>query len=189
MTGAKNSGKGARMKQFMRPIVAVILLTGLAGCSSSPAETAPMHCPDVAMLQQAQSLTTFQPGRSDVAAQVTTAQITGVAGSCQLQPKKRLLLVKFQAGFLASNGPANHGSPLTLPYFVAITDGDNIISKTNYTIVLKFNGNASTAQATSKPVKVELSNDRRSGHVQILVGFQLTPEQISYAQSHPIQAP
>ena len=177
------------MKQIWSPCFAALSLIGLAACSSDPATTAPMFCPQVAVLQQAQNVTAFLPGRTDVAAQITTAQITGVAGSCALEPKKHLLHVKFQAGFAATNGPADHGGNLTLPYFVAITDGDNIISKDDYTITLNFEGNESTAQATSKPVKIDLSNQHDNTHVQILVGFELTPDELSYAASHPAVGP
>jgi hypothetical protein len=184
MTFAKNSGKGAGMKRFCTaPLFAVFSLSALAGCADTQAP--PPFCPQVAVLQQAQTLIAFLPGRSDVASQVTTAQITGVAGSCLLKEEKNQLLVNFQAGFTASNGPANNGKTLTLPFFVVIAKGDDIISKTDYTIALPFNGNASTTQVTSKPVKVELANDRASKDTQILVGFELTPDQLSYAEAHP----
>lgn len=171
------------MKRFCpAPLFAVISLSALAGCASA---TPPhMFCPQVAVLQQAQTLTAFLPGRSDVASQLTTAQITGVAGSCDVN-KKNQLLVNFQAGFTASNGPANNGKTLTLPFFVAIANGDDIISKTDYTIALPFNGNSSMAQATSKPVKVALANDHASKSIQILVGFELTQDQLNYAATHP----
>ena len=170
------------------PLFALISAAALAGCASD-ADQPVLSCPQVAVLQQAQSLTTFLPNRSDVAAQVTTAQITGVAGACTLRPEKHLLDVKFQAGFAATNGPANNGAPLNLPYFVAIAQGNKILSKHDYTIALKFNGNASTAQATSKPVTVELSNHPASSHIQILVGFELTPDQLAYVASHPLNMP
>jgi hypothetical protein len=189
MTAVKNSGKGARMKQFWSPCLAAVSLTALAACSSDPATTAPMFCPSVAVLQQAQNLTSFEPGRTDVAAQITTAQITGVAGSCTLEPDKHLLHVKFQAGFAASNGPANHGAPLSLPYFVAITDGQNIISKSDYSIPLSFDGNESIAQATTKPIKIDLSNRRANRDIQVLIGFELTQDELDYAASHPAVSP
>jgi hypothetical protein len=134
-----------------------------------------MACPQEAVLQQAQSLTTFLPGRSDVAAQVTTAQITGIAGDCQLTHNNKVLLVKLQAGFSATNGPANNGAPVVLPWFVALTQGDQIIQEQDYTVKLNFDGNASMAQAVSPTVKMELPNIPASSQVQILVGFKSVP--------------
>ena len=124
-----------------------------------------LQCPQVDVLQQAQTLTAFLPGRTDVAAQITTA--------------------RFEAG----NGPADNGATLALPWFVAITRGDRIISKSEYTAVLKFNGNMSTAEVISKPLKVELPYNRMVGEIQILVGFEMTPVQLAYAAAHPDAAP
>ncbi len=176
------------MKRFLSPLPAVLVFGSLAGCASGSSHP-PAFCPQVAVLAQAQTLTTFLPGRSDVAAQITTARITGVAGSCTLEKNENLLEVTFQAGFSASNGPANNSAPLTLPYFIAITHGENIISKTDYTIGLNFDGNATTAQATTKPVTVELSNVPDSANTEILVGFAMTPDQLSYAAAHPAAGP
>jgi hypothetical protein len=148
-----------------------------------------MYCPQVAVLQQAETVTQFLPGRTDVAAQITTAQITGVAGACVTSHDDDVLRVTFRAGFVASNGPANHEATLHLPYFVALTRGDHIIQKQDYTIVVHFNGNASTAVATSKPATIEVGNVGSSQDVQVLIGFEMTPEQLSYAAAHPLAQP
>jgi hypothetical protein len=185
MTAGKISGKGGRMKPFRAlPVFALISASALAGCAADD-DQPPVPCPQVAVLQQTQSLTEFLPGRSDIAAQVTTAQITGVAGACALRDDQHKVLVTFQAGFAASNGPANNGATLSLPYFVAVVRGDEILAKSDYHIALKFNGNASTTQAATKPIKVEFPNGPAINHLQILVGFDLTPGQLAYAQAHP----
>ena len=176
------------MKRQIVACIAPFLLAGLAACADNSTPP-PMFCPQVAVLQQAAKMTIFLPGRTDVAARVTTAQITGVAGTCVTRHKDHTLRVTFRAGFAASNGPADHGAPLQLPYFVALSRGDQIISKQDDTIALKFNGNATTAEATSKPVTVELGNVRNSQNVQVLVGFEMTPAQLSYAAAHPMAAP
>ncbi|MDD2705731.1 MAG: hypothetical protein PHU07_10420, partial [Acidocella sp.] len=102
---------------------------------------------------------------------------------------KKALLVTLKAGFAASNGPANNEATLTLPWFVAITKGNNIIQKQDYTIKLHFDGNASMAQAVSKNVKIELPNIPASSQTQILIGFEMTPEQQAYAAANPGAAP
>jgi predicted small lipoprotein YifL len=165
------------MKQIFMPAIFVALF-GLAACGSDgPAPH--LYCPNVAVLEQASVLNDYLPGRTDVAAQLTSAKVTGVAGSCVLEPKKKLLKVTFQAGFSATNGPANHFATLNLPYFVSISQGDNIISKNAYSIPMSFDGNTSTTSATSKPVTVELSNVPESADIDVLVGFQLTQQQLS----------
>jgi len=175
MTFAQNSGKGAAMKQ----LVALVLVVGLAGCADAPAPH--MFCPDVRVLAEAQNYTAFLPGRTDVAAQVTSAQITGVSGACVLRKKPGLLDVTLQAGFSASNGPADHGAPLALPYFVALAQGPVILHKQLYSMPLTFDGNTTVTSAVSKPVKVELPNEPESAGIEVLVGFQLSPQQLSAA--------
>ncbi len=172
------------MKPWIAPPLAVFALLGLAACGAVP--TPPVtFCPQPVVLQQAGTLTLFLPGRQDVGAEVTTAKITGVAGSCTLIKKKNLLRVTFVAGFSASNGPANRQPNLTLPYFVSISQGDTVVSKTPYSITLSFDGNVTMSSATSKPVTIELSNVPDSAGIDVLLGFQMTPEQLAYTAAHP----
>lgn len=188
------------MKNFRLLILAALIpLAGCGGSAHKPASTAkaaatesgptPFYCPQVAVLQQAQTLTLFLPNRQDVAARVSTAQITGVSGVCKLEKKKNALLVTVNISFVADNGPANNGAPLSLPWFTAITAGNNIVQKVNYTQTLKFAGNSTTAGAMAKPVKIELPNVPDTANTEILVGFQETQDQLAYAAAHPAAAP
>jgi len=187
------------MKDFrVTALAAFFSLAALTGCSGSPkpeaggpapAPKGTLYCPQVAVLQQAQTLSTFLPGRSDVAAQLTTAQITGFSGECVLEKQKHALLITAIPAFQADNGPANNGQPLTLPWFAAITSGDSITSKAKYNVTLKFSGNASLAFATGKPVKIEVPNVPDSAQLQILLGFEMTPDQLAYAAAHPNATP
>ena len=174
------------MKVF-RTLPALLGLPLLAACASNtdngPAPV--LLCPQVDMLQQARTVTVFLPGRSDMAGLVTTAQITGIAGACAAEKHNTALLVTVKAGFEADNGPANNGAPVTLPWFVAITQGDNIVQETDYTTTLGFENGAPQAVATSKTVKVELPNDGSSAQTQILVGFKMSQDQQAYAAAHP----
>lgn len=177
------------MKDFRpRSVSALLGLSLLAGCAA-PRPEAVLHCPQVDVLQQAQTVTAFLPGRADVAAQVTTARIAVVAGSfCQLDGRRKLR-VSVTAGFEASNGPANNGADLRLPWFAAITQGDQIIQETDYTMPLSFNGNASQTSAQARPVKIELPNLPGTERMEILIGFKMTPDQLAYAAAHPGATP
>lgn len=160
-------------------------LLALGACSSPPPLTT--NCPNVAVLEQGSTMTEFLPGRQDIAAQITHAQITGVAGTCQLDKKGHILTVKFQAGFAATNGPANTSSTLVLPYLVSESQGNVIIAVTNDSIPLKFNGNQSAAQATTKPITLHFPNSADTAATDILVSFHLTPDQLAYNAAHPGQ--
>lgn len=149
----------------------------------------PFHCPQVAVLAQAQTLTLFLPDRQDVAARVSTAQVTGVSGSCKLKDDKKNVMVTVKTAFTADNGPANHNAALDLPWFAAIAAGNHIIQKVDYSQKLAFGGNESMASGTAKPFKIELPNIPSTSQTQILVGFEETPAQLAYAAAHPNAAP
>ncbi len=169
----------------MKPALALLSLLVLAACGGPDAPAPRLYCPNVAVLAQANALNLFLPSRHDAGALVTQAGITGISGACTLEKKRAVLRVTFQAGFSATNGPANQSATLALPYFVAISQGEDIISKQNYTIPMSFDGNVAATSATSKPVTVELSNTPDSADAEILIGFQLTPDQLAYAAAHP----
>jgi len=171
MTGRQNSGKGAAMKHFA-PLAALALLA-LAACADDDDTAGPaMYCPPVAVLAQANTLTQYLPGRRDAGGQITTATLTGVAGACTLNKKSQQVTVTFKAGFAATNGPADHGHTVTLPYFVAFTYGDEIVTKSAYSIDVAFDGNISTATASSKTISQTFPNIPENINGQILVGFQ-----------------
>jgi len=169
------------MKVYLVP--AVVALALLAGCST-PTPPA-MFCPAVAVLQQGRDLVAFAPDVAGPAGVITQARITGVAGACTLHPDKKQLIVRFQAGFAATNGPANHSAAVTLPYFVAVVNGDDIVAEQFYTATLTFDGNASVAQTVSKPTSIDFPNNHYAGGLQVLIGFKLTPEQQAYNADHP----
>jgi hypothetical protein len=183
MTATENSGKGTAMKQALIPAAALLLC--LAACADEDAASGKLYCPTVSRVEQLSSLTRFLPSSEDVTAEVTEAHITGVAGSCDEEPAKHDVLVSFKVGFSATNGPADHGATLELPYFVSVTQGATVVSKVPHTISITFDGNVTTATAVSKTIKVELPNVHLTQDTEVLVGFQLSPEQLAYATDHP----
>ena len=186
MTGLKNSGKGGAMKNLRALGLAALLPLAACGSGKSPPV---FYCPQVQVLEQAQTLTLFLPDRQDVAARITTAQIAPPSGVCKFHKNKNSVVVTVNTTFLADNGPANNNAPLVLPWFASIASGQTIIQKTDYTQKLRFDGNSSTAGATAKPVKIELPNDPDNVNTQILVGFEMSPDQLAYAAAHPNAAP
>jgi hypothetical protein len=177
--------------KHLSALPAVTALLALSACgfykanSDTTVPVVVLNCPHVEVLQQANAVTEFLPGRSDVGAQLTTAQITGVAGSCRPSDDHTTSKVTFKAGFTATNGPANHSQPVTLPYFVAVTSDNRIIAKADHSITLKFGDNANTANADSPTLSIDVPNDDASGTYEVLVGFQMTPDQLAYTAAHP----
>jgi hypothetical protein len=186
MTGRKISGKGGGMKPanlLPRALPGLACLFALTACHSTPPLVT--NCPNVAVLEQGRVVTLFLPGRQDVAAEIAQAKITGVAGSCTLEKKSHNLRVTFQAGFAATNGPANTSPTLVLPYLISQSEGDQLLSVQSGSITLSFNGNESTTGATTKPITYKLPNTPDTASTDLLVSFHLTPDQLSYNAAHP----
>jgi hypothetical protein len=179
MTGRKISGKGGGMKHanlLPRALPGLACLFALTACHNPPPLVT--NCPNVAVLEQGRVVTVFLPGRQDVAAEIAQAKIT-------LEKKKQTLRVTFQAGFAATNGPANTSPTLNLPYLIALSEGDNLLSTKSGSITLKFNGNESNTTAATKPITYEFPNTPETATMDLLVSFHLTPEQLSYNAAHP----
>ncbi|MDD2876311.1 MAG: hypothetical protein PHT60_03675 [Acidiphilium sp.] len=158
----------ARLAILLAPI-------GLAACAGG--NTPALHCPQVAVLQQASRVVRGEGGSNDIAAQTIDARITGVAGKCSLA-SKNMERVTFRIGFTATNGPASHLTSQTLPYFIAITQSDRIIGKKIYPVTFDFRNGSEQAVASTTPIRLSFPRAARSETQQVLVGFQMTPAEI-----------
>lgn len=161
--------RSARIAILLAPI-------GLAACAGSKAPT--LYCPQVAVLQQASHLVRAKGDADDVAARVIDARITGVAGACA-KTGKATERVTFRIGFAATNGPASTLTEQTLPYLVAITEGDRIIAKKVYPVNFDFRNGADQAVATTRPIRLSFPRAPRSAHQQVLVGFQMSEAELN----------
>ena len=83
-------------------------------------------------------------------------------------------------------GPAASYRTVTLPYFVAVLHGDQIVSKHDLTLDATFPPNADRLALKSDPLELELPISRRmsSASYRLEVGFQLSPEQLAYNRAH-----
>lgn len=159
------------------PLAALFAPLGLAACAGSAPK---LDCPQVAVLQQASRLVRTAGNTNDVSAGLIDARITGVAGKCVARGDHGERVV-FRIGFAATNGLASRSETQTLPYFVAITEGDRIIDKQVYPVRFDFRNGATQAVATTSPIRLDFPNAPRSARQQVLVGFQMTPAELDHA--------
>ncbi|OZB39924.1 MAG: hypothetical protein B7X48_06655 [Acidiphilium sp. 34-60-192] len=142
----------------------------LAACSGSHEKTA-LFCPTVSVLTQANQMVKARGDATSVGAREISARITGVAGRCATHGKNGVLTV-FRVGFAATRGPALIGDQITLPYFIVLTQGDQIIGKQIDPITFDFKNGRNRAVATTKPIKIEMPNAPVSAQQEALIGFQ-----------------
>jgi hypothetical protein len=196
MTDRRFDGKGERINlqetlvtQSAHRIVrlAPILLATLAVSACTGSKAPDLYCPQVAVLQQASRVVLTNGASNDIAAQTLDARITGVAGRCTAADH-HMETVAFRIGFTATNGPASRLNAQTLPYFIAIVQGDTVISKRIFPVNFDFKNGADQAIASTTPITLKFPRARRSEAQQVLVGFQMSQAELD-RNGEPTGAP
>ncbi|OYW02075.1 MAG: hypothetical protein B7Z58_09140 [Acidiphilium sp. 37-64-53] len=167
--------------------LAPILLATLTVSACTGSKAPELYCPQVAVLQQASRVILANANSNDIAAQTLDGRITGVAGTCH-EAGKDMETVTFRIGFAATNGPASRLAEQTLPYFIAIVQGDNIISKRVFPVSFDFKNGADQAIASTTPITLKFPRAPRSAHQQVLVGFQMNQAELDRT-GEPAAAP
>jgi hypothetical protein len=156
------------------------LLALLAGCSwfgSSDKDKA--SCPTTYVAPDLDALTLMRPGGTGVedirfGVKVYSATSTCSGDKSGVQAQTDLLFV------VARNDPDLKQGQFT--YFVAIADGQqNILSKQDFTLQVEFAARQNQVRI-SEALKetLPLRNPKTGSYYSIIVGLQLTPEQLEF---------
>lgn len=169
--------------------VATMAFAGLAlaGCSGlgltppSPQEAA-LACPRVAIVRDLQEVTQFRPGAGrDVSDAVSRAALLDYAGNCEYTSDG--VTVNLKLTLLAERGPALQGTEASYRYFVAVArPGEEVpVAKTEFDVAIGFPaGQTRVMREEELTPKIPLPKDSNAKEWRILVGFQLTPDQLEY---------
>lgn len=157
-----------------------------AGCSSGR-DKAPA-CPDVAVVSDASTITRFAPGPGrDILDMDLQAEIADLVSACKDKEKRDgnpVAKVVVAPVIVASRGPANQDRTPRLQYFVSVVDSNQqILQKQIYDLPIDFTENRTRViiRDDDPPIVVDVPNAKGAARgYQILVGFQLTPEELSY---------
>jgi hypothetical protein len=184
----------ARCAVFVRfvatALVAMVLLA-VAACGTSADKNRPPPCPRLSVLSDAAELTRFAAGAGqdlvDVDFQV---EISDLLAGCQyVEPEsgkdKQVIVVAMAPVMVAIRGPANRDREAQFDYFVSVVDSErDVLNKQNFGVTVKFPGNLTrvSLKDDDPPVTVDipLAADRDATDYQILVGLQLTPDELEY---------
>ena len=183
------------MRPSVRKITVLTLMAGLAGlglsgCSSAKevlavgegAEKNPGPCPEAFALYEASRLVEFR-GEEAYKNVGFTAEIDKVRSLCRYvgdSPISADLTMDISFG----RGPAATESTATYQYFVAVTRKNiDVIEKQVFPISITFPAGENVVQARENvgEIIIPRANDTTSGaNFEIIVGFELTPEQIAF---------
>ena len=166
------------------------LLGLLAGCGPKVNEFAP-PCPSPAIIADAADIDHFRGppvpgGGNDLTDLVLHGRIVGVSGSCKQGDKKSQLLTTVNVHMELVRGPAMRGNGTDVFYFVAVTQGENILDKHVYQMPVAFSANVDRQNWAAAPVTFVLpvSVSESGAAYSILVGFQLSPDELAANRLH-----
>ena len=170
---------GARV----RPALAMVFVAlALAACGAvfgtGPQRVA---CPGVAVLHEAQSITQFKPGPGrDLIDVRFEGEIGEVGVSCSYDDGTVDMILDFQ--LRASRGPAAESRSAEFEYFVAVIErGDHILAKETFASRIDFPANVNRAAVLEElGPRVPIKAGTTSLDYSILIGFQLSPEELEY---------
>ena len=166
----------------MKPFLFLALGVLLAGCNDAVVP----QCPSAAVLSDTAILTVFRAGAPhDLSGEAYTAAIGNVRTDCSFPKAATFSTSTLNFTLRTVRAPSPDGADYTVPYYLAVTQGDRILSKKNLTLRLVFApGSASASQDVSLDDNVvTLEPGHPPTDYQLLVGFQLSDAERAYNQT------
>ena len=166
---------------------AAVLLAG-TGCGTSDKERPP-PCPRVAVLGDAAALTRFAEGGGqdlvDIDYEVEVIDILAGCKYLKNEGGQQVIVVAMAPVIVAVRGPANRDREARFDYFVSIVDSERVVlNKQTFEVSVAFPGNLTRVglRDDDPPITVDipLAPGGAATDYQILVGLQLTPDELEY---------
>ena len=167
------------VSRTLLPLLAVSAL--LSGCGPDKDEFAP-PCPRPIMVRGLEDLNHYKSdGSRDLTDLVVQGRLTAIGGSCKFT-EKRSTTVETTVSVAAEfrRGPAMQGRTLTVPVFIAVTEGEAVLDKQVFQVPVEFPANVDHIVLTSPEVRMVLPTTptKSPAAFGIVAGFQLTPAEV-----------
>ena len=155
----------------------------LGACGFLESTTQP-PCPNVSILAGSERLVLFKPGPGrDIIDILVEADMSNLRAACEYDD----LRVDVETGFeiIAARGPKAETNRVIIVFFAAIINPDGkVIAKETFESRVEFPQNHRRVGVREQVVQqIPLTTQAAGQDYQILVGFQLTPDQLEYNQS------
>jgi hypothetical protein len=177
---------------MLKPISRLLAVCLAALAVSSCADDKKIaFCPGMTAVLDAYMAATFQPGAPPLPTNALyTVEIVNVKGSCSFDKQGKTSDSNVTVTFGATRARPGDAAQYTVPYFVAVTQGETIITKTLRKITFSFapGEKFATFQDDIDDVSLVTDGEKKPYDYQILVGLQLTKEQLDYNRSMGIFA-
>ena len=174
-----------RIGKFL--LVAVACLLALVACSSNEPDRTP--CPSARVLGEPSELTRFADGAGrgpvDVAFE---ARFQRVAGECSYSKGGGKIEVELTVVMDVARGPAAGDRAASFSYFVAVSERADepgaeprILTRQSFPVEASFPPGRNGLRYTDVlDVTIPRGKDRPVGDYVMYLGFELTPEELSY---------
>jgi hypothetical protein len=88
--------------------------------------------------------------------------------------------VKVAAIMDVERGPASRGNRAELPWFLAVTSGDDsqLVQRKNALLSVNFEGNQTRSRVTSAPESIMFPAGRNPAEYRVRISFALSPEEL-----------
>jgi hypothetical protein len=162
---------------------ALPLLAGCGGGGSVLNRRPQAPCPRVALLAEAVDLTRYRAGTApDIGTVEVDARLTGFQARCDYAPRDAGLDVTVVVQVAAERGPAAAGRSLDLPYVIGVTDEEEgrVLSSGTDVLRVTFPEGQRRTETRGEEMVIRIPGDvRRAAEKAVLIGFQLSPEQLA----------
>ncbi|MBS0471531.1 MAG: hypothetical protein JSR60_10700 [Proteobacteria bacterium] len=173
----------------MKHTLKLAALAGLAllltGCQTAKQRAL---CPAVSILATTSNLTKFKEGlQGDPSGVQFTIEMIAVKPSCDVDVDEGTTDSDIDITFRATRPPNGDQAHFTAPFYVApLLDGKTILDKKMLATAFTFQpGETSITFKENVPsTLIKFANGVKPYQYSIVVGLQLTPEQLTYSKNH-----
>jgi hypothetical protein len=166
---------------YVAPLVLAAM--GVAGCQPTRIDDLLVSCPTLTLPADLADLTRYRPGSPpDLTTVVLDAKVTAVDANCRRGRRDQSVDATISMRFQLDRGPAAPNRGVQIPWFLALLDADNnVINRQTFVLPAQFGANTTRAAVSSQPVEVSfpVGQTRRAQDYRIMVGFQLTEEELA----------
>ncbi len=160
---------------------AALVLAAAAGCAPTRIEDRLVSCPQLSLPADVADLTRHLPGAApDLSTLVLDVRVTAVDGDCRRGRRDQSVETDIALRMRVDRGPAATARGAQIPWFIAVLDGDQILSRQSFVLPVAFAPNTTRAEVATQKVAVSfpVRQGRRVQDLRVLVGLQLSPEEL-----------
>ncbi len=165
-----------RLLRPAAPALGLVALLALAGCGGGASDNFAPPCPQPSIPTDFNDLHRFRGAGRDITDSVLEGRILGVEGACT-RGEGNVVVTTVTVRLELARGPAATSRVADVAYFVAVSDGDQILDKQVFRLAPEFPSNTDRLRLRGDDIELRLpvSATKTAAAYRVSVGFQLTP--------------